>query len=209
MLKVSLLPESYRKKVSGSKKKESLKRLFLDILVMLLGFLVVILFTRAVVEGKLDEVKQQNEAVIAQFPQLQSYQTLYNDLLAQKQLIEMVSAKAPYAQDFIVSLGNIESNGLWLTAINADDWFYTKTCTLEGKCFSNTSLIKYMEALRKLDGVISVTRTAFEITDKTTGTGDVVFGFTLTVTVSGTGTKYVAPTVVATAATTAVNATGG
>ena len=180
--------------------------LFLDILVMLLAFLVVVLVTRYVVEGRLAKMEQKNAEVVAQFPQLQSYQTLYNQLLQQKQLIDTVSAKAPYAQDFIVSLGNIDSPGLWLTAINADDWFYTKTCTLEGDCLSNTILTDYIKQLQKLDGVLTVTRTAYGDSGDKMESGEKIFTFTQTVTVNGTGVKYVAPTVVDTATTTT---TGG
>lgn len=209
MLKVSLLPESYRKKVSGSKKKETLKRLFLDILIVLLAFLMVVLITRINVQKRLDEMIRQNAAVEAQFPQLQSYQTLYNELLQQKQLIEAVSAKAPYAHDFVVSLGNIECPGLWLTTIYTDDWFYTKTCTLEGRCFSNPVLKDYIVLLQKLENVTSVTRAAYTNSGETTGTGEKIFSFTLTVTVSGTGEKFAEPTVVAATGTDATAASSG
>ncbi len=209
MLKVSLLPESYRKKVSGSKKKETLKRLFLDILIVLLAFLAVVLGTRIAVQKRLDEMMKQNAAVEAQFPQLQSYQSLYNELFQQKQLIETVSAKAPYAHDFVVSLGNVECPGLWLTVINAEDWFYTKNCTLEGKCFSNTVLKDYIKQLQKLEGVTAVTRTAYTDSGETSVTGEKIFSFTLTVTVSGTGEKLAEPTVVATTGEGASETTTG
>lgn len=195
MLKVSLLPASYRKKVVGSKKKEQIKKISLLALVVLFMFFVVILGTRQYVSSKYDDIRKLNAQAVAMFPVLESYQALFNEVEAQKELLALVSAKEPYAHSFVVSLGNIDFPGLWLKKISANDWFYSKQCVIEGKCLSYETLLEYIEKVKKIEGVLEVAIATFAYTNEKTDTGDRICDFSLTITCSGTGVKMETTTV--------------
>lgn len=195
MLKVSLLPASYRKKVVGSKKKEQVKKISLVALIVLFMFFIVILGTRQYVSSEYDDIQKLNAEAVAMFPVLESYQALLNEVEAQKELLSLISAKEPYAHNFVVSLGNIDFPGLWLKKISANDWFYSKQCVIEGKCLSYNTLLEYIEKVKKIEGVLDVAITTFAYTNEKTDTGDRICDFNLTITCSGTGVKMETTTV--------------
>lgn len=195
MLKVSLLPESYRKKIVGSKKKEQIKKISLVALIMLFVFFMVVMSTRQYVSSKYNSINKVNAEAKAMFPVLESFQALYNDIQAQRELINVVSAKKPYAHDFVVALGNIEYPGLWLTKISADDWFYSKKCSVEGKCLSYADLLDYIEKVKDIEDVLDVTLGTFSYTDEKTDTDERICSFSITVICGGTGTPFETSTV--------------
>lgn len=194
MLKVSLLPESYRKKIIGAKKKEQLKQVSLVVLIMLLALLVVIVVVRKKYSEKYDSIQKLNAEAVARFPELEEYQSLYNEIEKQKQLIDTVSVKEPYAQDFIVELGNIEYSGVWLTSISAEDWQYSKQCTIEGNCLTYEECQNYIEKIKNIEGVLSAEVSTFTYTDDVSDTGTRICSFTIVILCDGAGTPYVAPT---------------
>lgn len=195
MLKVSLLPESYRKKIVGSKKKEQIKKISLVALIMLFVFFMVVMSTRQYVSGKYNSINKTNAEAKAMFPVLESFQALYNDIQAQRELINVISAKKPHAHDFVVDLGNIDFPGLWLTKISADDWFYSKQCTIEGNCLSYNDLLGYIEEIKKIEYVLGAEMGTFGYSDEMSDTGDRICGFSITITCGGTGTLFVTTTV--------------
>ena len=164
MLKVSLLPESYKKQIVGSKKKDAIKRVALIVLVMVLAMLVVVVGTRQLVYSKLHEVEALNQKTVDMFPQLNEYEALYAEVVVQRELLDSISAKEPYAQNFVVSLGNIVMPNVWLNKVLAEDWFYTKQCTIEGKCLSYDELSAYIDKISGIEDVLSVTINTFEVT---------------------------------------------
>lgn len=190
MLKVSLLPESYRKKVVGSKRKEQIKKMSLVVLVMLFVFFVAVISTRYYVSSKYDEIQRKNIEAKAMFPVLESYQVLYNGIKAQRDLIEAVSPKKPYAHSFVVSLSNIEEPGLWLTKISTDNWHYNKLSVVEGSCLEYKTVLSYIEKVKKIDGVIGVELSSFSYTDEKAETDERICNFTISISCEGAGAAY-------------------
>ncbi len=190
MLKVSLLPESYRKKVIGSKRKEQVKKMSLVVLVMLFVFFVAVISTKFYVSSKYDSIQRKNAEAKAMFPVLESYQDLYNGIKAQKELIEAVSPKKPYAHSFVVSLSNIEQPGLWLSKISTDDWHYNKTSVVEGNCLEYKTVLLYIEKIKNIEGVAGAVLDSFVYTDEKSGTEDRICSFTISITCEGSGTPY-------------------
>lgn len=185
MLKVSLLPESYRRKITGAKKKEQVKKISLIALIMLFVFFVVVLGTKQYVSEKYSEINGINAEAKAMFPVLEKYQVLYDEIQAQKNLIDVISAKEPHAHDFVVNLGNIDVPGLWLKKISANDWFYTKQCIVEGNCLSYEGLLDYIERIKEIEGVLDVAIDTFAYTTEETETDDRICEFTITITCDG------------------------
>lgn len=205
MLKVSLLPESYRKKIRGEKQKDLIKVIALIMLSVLCGFLFIVVGTRQYVMVKLGDLQSKNSECEAAFPELQGYEQLFNELSAQKALIDSVTAKEPYAADFVVAVGNIQHPSIWLTGIATSTWFTNKTCTLDGVCPSYSELLVYIDELKAVDGVLDVQMTAFAESESDNGR---VFTFTLTVTVDGSSAAFVEATA-AFAETTIVDENAG
>lgn len=190
MLKVSLLPESYRKKVVGSKRKEQIKKMSLVVLVMLFVFFVAVISTRFYVSSKYDDIQRKNMDAKAMFPVLESYQELYNGIKAQRELINAISPKKPYAHSFLVNLSNIEQPGLWLTKTSTDDWHYNKLCVVEGSCLEYNTVLSYIEKIKDIDGVLEVELSSFTYTDERAGTEDRICSFTIAITCEGAATPY-------------------
>ncbi len=166
MFKVSLLPASYRKRLEEQQKKNMLAKVALIVLLCLLIVLGGVFVKGQILNSKLKKLEQQNEQLRQQFPALQQYQTIFNDLQAAKQMVESVSPQDPEAVEFLTIVANQTPDYIQISEINLENWFTAGVCTLTCTCMDYSDLNDYkalfeteeMQKTVKLVQLTSVTR---------------------------------------------------
>lgn len=174
MLKVSLLPASYRKRLEEQQKKNMLAKVALIVLLCLAIVLGGVLIKEQILNSKLKKLEQQNNQLQQQFPALQRYQTIFNDLQAAKQMVESVSPQDPEAVEFLTLVANQTPDYIQISEINLENWFTAGVCTLTCTCMDYSDLNDYkalfeteeMQKTVKLVQLTSVTRQVNEDGDK-------------------------------------------
>ena len=166
MLKVSLLPASYRKRLAEQQKKNLLAKVALIVLLCLAIVLGGVFAKEQILNSKLKSLEQQNKQLQQQFPALQQYQTIFNDLQAAKQMVESVSPQDPEAVEFLTMIAIQTPDYIQISEINLENWFTAGVCTLTCTCMDYSDLNDYkalfeteeMQQTVKLVQLTSVTR---------------------------------------------------
>lgn len=130
MFKVSLLPASYRKRLEDKTKKDLLAKISFIVLLCLAIVCAGVFAQGKILDSKLNKLQQQNAEMQNQFPALQKYQTIFNDLQAAQNMIESVSPQDPEAVSFLTLIANQKPDYVQITEINLENWFTRGICTL-------------------------------------------------------------------------------
>lgn len=130
MFKVSLLPESYRRHIEGKKKKDIISKIALVVLVCLFITYGGITIKGQILNSKLQKLQSKNSELQMQFPALQKYQTIFNDLQSAQRMIESISPDDPDAVAFFAQISTMTPDYVSLTKIDIANWFTEGVCTL-------------------------------------------------------------------------------
>lgn len=130
MFKVSLLPASYRRHIEGKKKKDIISKIALVVLVCLFITYGGIAIKGQILNSKLQKLQSKNSELQMQFPALQKYQTIFNDLQSAQNMIESISPTDPDAVAFFTKLSTMTPDYVSITKIDIANWFTDGVCTL-------------------------------------------------------------------------------
>lgn len=130
MFKVSLLPDSYRHHLEGRKKIELVSKVALVVLVCLFIVYGGIMIKKQILKSKLSDIRAKNQQLEAEFPALQEYQLIYNDLVSAQKIIQSILPKDSEAVEFISTVSGVTPDYVQITQIDLEDWFSKGICTL-------------------------------------------------------------------------------
>ncbi len=170
VFKVSLLPAAYRKRLEEKKKKDLLARIAL---IVLLCFAIVyagVFVQGQIMNAKLKKLQQQNAELQQQFPALQQYQTIFNDLQSAKKMVESVSPQDPEAVEFLTLIANNTPDYIQVQEINLENWFTAGVCTLTCTCLDYSDLNDFKasfetEEMQKTVKLVQLTSITRQITE--------------------------------------------
>ena len=148
VLKVSLLPAAYRKRLEEKKKKDLLARIALVVLLCLAIVYAGIFAQGQIMNAKLKKLERQNAELKQQFPALQQYQTIFNDLQSAKRMVESVSPQDPEAVEFLALIANHTPDYIQVKEINLENWFTAGVCTLTCTCLDYSDYKDYIESFK-------------------------------------------------------------
>lgn len=185
VLKVSLLPAAYRKRLEEKKKKDLLARVALVVLLCLAIVNVGIFAQGQIMNAKLKKLERQNAELKQQFPALQQYQTIFNDLQSAKKMVESVSPQNPEAVEFLALIANNTPDYIQVTEINLENWFTAGVCTLTCTCLDYSDVNDFKasfetEEMQKTVKLVQLT----SITRQVTENGSKAINFTLALSMS-------------------------
>lgn len=167
MFKVSLLPDSYRRRLESRKKIDLISKVSLVILVCLFIIYGGVAVKGQILKSKLDKIEAQNRTLEAEFPALQEYQKIYNDLISAKKMVESISPQDPEAVEFFTLVSNQTPDYVQITQVDIENWFTAGICTLsctvqdysDVQDYINLFKTEEMQKTVKLVQLTSITRT--------------------------------------------------
>ena len=185
VLKVSLLPAAYRKRLEEKKKKDLLARVALVVLLCLAIVNAGIFAQGQIMNAKLKKLERQNAELKQQFPALQQYQTIFNDLQSAKRMVESVSPQNPEAVEFLSLIANNTPDYIQVKEINLENWFTAGVCTLTCTCLDYSDVNDFKasfetEEMQKTVKLVQLT----SITRQVTENGSKAINFTLALSMS-------------------------
>lgn len=130
MFKISLLPDSYRRHLEGKKRINLISKVALVVLVCLFIVYGGVMIKNQILKSKLSKIQRANSQLEAEFPALQEYQLIYDDLVSAQKIIESVLPKESEAVSFLTTVSNITPDYVQVTQIDLEDWFTSGICTL-------------------------------------------------------------------------------
>jgi hypothetical protein len=199
--KVSLLPESRKKQINARETIRKIKAVSFSILAVLLAFGVVVGIVFAFATKQLKEVQVLDQQCLTEIEKLSSYRDIHAALKERIALFEKIQVKDPQLYKFIYDWSKINHPGVSVNTIECTNWKTDRLCTISGSCDSRSQYLAYEEALRKIEGVTSVTCVSYQ--PNIVSSEDSVATFTISVAVSGGVTIVETPVDVTTEATTA------
>ena len=185
VLKVSLLPAAYRKRLEEKKKKDLLARVALVVLLCLAIVNVGIFAQGQIMNAKLKKLERQNAELQQQFPALQQYQTIFNDLQSAKRMVESVSPQNPEAVEFLALIANNTPDYIQVKEINLENWFTAGVCTLTCTCldYSDVNDFKASFETEEMQETVKLVQLT-SITRQVTENGSKAINFTLALSMS-------------------------
>ena len=129
------------------------------------------------------------------------YRDIHAALKERIALFEKIQVKDPQLYKFVYDWSKINHPGVSVNTIECTNWKTDRLCTITGSCDSRSQYLAYEEALRKIEGVTSVTCVTYQ--PNIVSNEDSVATFTISVAVSGGVTIVETPVDVTTEATTA------
>lgn len=130
MFKVSLLPDSYRHRLESRKKIDLVSKVALIVLVCLFIVYGGVAIKGQILKSKLETLEKKNDALVNEFPALQEYQNIYNNLIQARKMIESISPQDPEAVEFFTLVSNETPDYIQITEINLENWFTAGICTI-------------------------------------------------------------------------------
>ena len=130
MFKVSLLPDSYRRRLESRKKIDLISKVALVILVCLFIVYGGVAVKGQILKSKLKTIQNKNTAIESEFPALQEYQNIYNELGTVRKMIESITPQDPEAVEFFTTILNQTPDYVQITQIDLENWFKQGICTL-------------------------------------------------------------------------------
>lgn len=185
VFKVSLLPAAYRKRQEEKKKKDLLARIALFVLLCLAIVYAGVFVQGQIMSSKLRKLERQNAELQQQFPALQQYQTIFNDLQSAKKMVESVTPQDPEAVAFLTLISNNTPDYIQVTEINLENWFTAGICTLTCTCLDYSDVNDFKasfetEEMQKTVKLVQLT----SITRQVTADGKKAINFTLALSMS-------------------------
>lgn len=199
--KVSLLPESRKKQINARETIRKIKAVSFSILAVLLAFGVVVGIVFAFATKQLKEVQVLDQQCLTEIEKLSSYRDIHAALKERIALFEKIQVKDPQLYKFVYDWSKINHPGVSVNTIECTNWKTDRLCTITGSCDSRSQYLAYEEALRKIEGVTSVTCVTYQ--PNIVSNEDSVATFTISVAVSGGVTIVETPVDGTTEATTA------
>ena len=186
MFKVSLLPASYRKQLENKTKKELLEKVALLVLICLLIVFGGVFAKGQILSAKLKNMERENSKLEQQFPALQRYQSIYDDLKSTRGMMESILPKNKDAVSFIAMLSNITPDYIEVKDIRLENWFTSGICTMQCTCMDYSDLKDYQAILQSEDVRKVIQDVQFSgITHQTGEDGDKSVSFTVALSLSG------------------------
>lgn len=140
MFKVSLLPESYRKKLIGKKNKDIILSVAAIVLMCMLIVYAGVAVRLLVLKGEEKQANRDSAAILAQIDELSPYVEDYNGLEIAKANYENIKPVDITALEMVNYLQKITPDYVHITAIYAPDWQQNQVCVIEGDLSSANSL---------------------------------------------------------------------
>ena len=190
--KVSLLPESRKKQINARETIRKIKAVSFSILAVLLAFGVVVGIVFAFATKQLKEVQVLDQQCLTEIEKLSSYRDIHAALKERIALFEKIQVKDPQLYKFVYDWSKINHPGVSVNTIECTNWKTDRLCTITGSCDSRSQYLAYEEALRKIEGVTSVTCVTYQ--PNIVSNEDSVATFTISVAVSGGVTIVETPT---------------
>lgn len=172
MLKVSLLPDNYRRRLQSRKQIEIISEIALVILVCLFIVYAGVSIKNQVLQTKLSRLKAKNNQLEAKFPELQEYQDIYNDLQAARNIVQSITPKDMDAVEFFKKVSEITSDAPYvkIKEVDIQNWFTDGVCNLTCVCQDYSDLKDYkalfeteeLKEVIKLAEVTSIERKVME-----------------------------------------------
>lgn len=198
--RVSLLPESRKKQINARKMIAKIRAVSISVLAVLLAFAVVVVIVAVFTNSKLKEVQELDRECITEIEQLSSYRDIHAALQERVNLFDKIQVKEPQLYKFIYDWSKLDHPGVSIDSIECVNWKTDRLCTLTGTCDNRSQYLAYEEALRKIEGVTSVS--CVNYTSNVGGSEEALATFTISISISG-GVPVVETTVATTVPTTA------
>lgn len=148
MFKVSLLPDSYRRRLESRKKIDLISKIALVILVCLFIVYGGVAVKGQILKSKLKTIQRKNSAIESEFPALQEYQNIYNELSEVRKMIESITPQDPDAVEFFTMISNQTPDYVQITQINLENWFKEGICTLTCTVQDNQDYKDYVDLFK-------------------------------------------------------------
>ena len=148
MFKVSLLPDSYRRRLESRKKIDLISKIALVILVCLFIVYGGVAVKGQILKSKLKTIQRKNSAIESEFPALQEYQNIYNELGEVRKMIESITPQDPDAVEFFTTISNQTPDYVQITQINLENWFKEGICTLTCTVQDNQDYKDYVDLFK-------------------------------------------------------------
>ena len=172
MFKVSLLPDSYRRRLQSRQKIEIISEIALVILVCLFIVYAGVSIKNQVLQSKLSKLRANNAELEAKFPELQEYQNIYNDLQAARNIVTSITPKDMDAVEFFTKVSEITNKTpfVQMKEVDIENWFTDGVCNLTCVCQDYSDMKDYkalfeteeMKEVVKLVEVTSIERKLME-----------------------------------------------
>jgi len=179
VFKVSLLPESYRKYRQGKATKDIVAKVALLILICLFviygGFVV----KNMLVKRQLKKVNAANSELIAQFPALEQYQAIYDNMKKNENIYQSIKPKGISSTEFVSKLINDMPSYVHIKNITLGDWFASGVCDVECVTSSFEDVFDCQKELESKDYVSSAVTNEIVKVYNADGTETVTFKLSL------------------------------
>lgn len=183
MFKVSLLPASYRKYMQGKALKDIFSRIALLVMVCLLIIYGGFQIKNILVKQQLKKVSQANSELVAQFPALEQYQMVYNNLKANETILNAIKPQGVSSAEFVAKVTNLMPSYVHVTEMSLSDWFTSGVCTMKCVASSFEDVVDCKALFEKQDFISSAVTT--EIVKQYNTDNTVSVSFTLALSNTG------------------------
>lgn len=181
--KVSLLPESRKKQINARETIRKIKAVSFSVLAVLLAFGVVVGLVFVFATQQLKQVQKLDQQCLTEIEKLASYRDIHAALQERIALFDKIQVNDPHLYKFVYDWSKINHPGVSISSIECVNWKTDRLCTIVGSCDTREQYLAYEEALRKIEGVTSVTNVGYET--NVGGPENSEATFTISVAVSG------------------------
>lgn len=179
MFKVSLLPESYRKYRQGKATKDIVAKVALLILICLFIVYAGFVVKNILVKRQLAKVNKANSELVAQFPALEQYQTIYDNMKSNENIYTSIKTKGISSTEFLSKVINEMPSYVHIKSITLGDWFTAGVCNIQCVCSSYEDVFDCRDSFAEKDYVSSAVTNEIVKKYNTDGTETVTFGLAL------------------------------
>ena len=130
MFKVSLLPDSYRRRLQNRDKIDIVSKIALVILVCLFIVYGGVAIKNQVLNSKLKKLQAQKRQLESKFPELEEYQRIYDDLVSARNIVNSITPSDKDAVEFFTIISNQTPDYVEIKQIDLENWFTQGICTL-------------------------------------------------------------------------------
>ncbi len=179
--KVSLLPESRKKQIKARESIKKIKSVSFAVFCVLFAFYIIVVAVNIFAQNKLKDIRELDAECQVEIDKLASYKDINTQLQQRISLFDKIEVKEPKLYQFLLDWSGVSHPGVSVESIECTDWKITRLCTIKGTCENRAQYLAYEEALKKIEGVTSVSCVNY-----TTNVGaDNEAGFTISISVDG------------------------
>lgn len=148
MLKVNLLPASYKRFLEGKKKKDLILKIALVVLLCMLIIDVGFAIKSLILGSQYNEVRRANAQVQGEIEKYRKYKTAYDTYQADVDRLNSVLGRDPVALDFLITVKDNRPDYIKINKVSLYDWSNTAVCRIEGEL---PAAQNYVDALTQLE----------------------------------------------------------